>query len=429
MAGDRRHIAVLGAGALGLAAARRLTQAGQHVTVIERESLPGGLAAGFRVGPSWLEKFYHHIFGTDKRIIGLINELGLGPDLYWGSSPTSMLRNGRIYRLDGALPVLQFSPLSVVSRLRLGAGLAALKLLRNPRLLEQETAAAWIRRWMGDQVYEIVWEPLLRGKFGDHAETVSMPWFWARIYCRTPKLGYLRGGFQRLYDALTEAITASGSQLALSTSVTGIERVAGGVRVETNRGAESYDAVLCTLPTRLFVQLTRGLPDEYRQRYQSAGEHYSAHCLILELDRQLQSSYWLNISDPGYPFLALVEHTNFMPSSDYGGSHLVYLGNYLPPDHELFSLTGDQIYERYLPHVQRINPRFERAWVRNIHSFSAHYAQPIVQIGYPSLLAPHRTPVEGVWLANMGHVYPQDRGQSYSLELGERMADTMLGRS
>src|SRR5688572_13237941 len=119
MSVDRRHIAVLGAGALGLAAARRLTQSGVRVTVIEREPLPGGLASGFRVGSVWLEKFYHHIFGTDTRIISLIDELGLGSDMHWGKSPTSMLRDGRVYPLDGVLPVLQFTPLSMLSRLRL----------------------------------------------------------------------------------------------------------------------------------------------------------------------------------------------------------------------------------------------------------------------------------------------------------------------
>jgi protoporphyrinogen oxidase len=426
MASHQRRVAVLGAGALGLAAARRLTQSGAHVTLIERESLPGGLAAGFRVGQSWLEKFYHHIFGTDTRIISLIDELGLGADMHWGSSPTSMLRDGRMYPLDGPIPVLKFTPISVLSRLRLGASLAALKLVRDSRMFEQETAADWIRRWMGTQVYEVVWEPLLRGKFGQYAEQVCMSWFWARIYCRTPKLGYLRGGFQRLYEALADDIRSSGSAVRLETSVTSLERVHDGVRIETDHGEEVYDSVLCTLPTRLFIQLSPGLPDDYRERYESAIPHHSAHCLVLEMDQPLQRSYWLNINDPGYPFLALVEHTNIMPPADYGGAHLVYLGNYLPPEHELFRLSGEQIFEQYLPHIQRINPQFDRSWVRKIHSFSAHYAQPIVRVGYPSLLAPHRTPIDGVWLANMGHVYPQDRGQNYSLALGERVAGMML---
>ena len=64
-------VAVIGAGALGLAGARRLALGGARVTVFEREPQPGGLVAGFRVGPSWFDKFYHHIFGTDRRRFGL----------------------------------------------------------------------------------------------------------------------------------------------------------------------------------------------------------------------------------------------------------------------------------------------------------------------------------------------------------------------
>jgi hypothetical protein len=70
----------------------------------------------------------------------------------------------------------------------------------------------------------------------------------------------------------------------------------------------------------------------------------------------------------------------------------------------------------------RINPDFQPDWVQQCWSFSAHYAQPIVRIGYPSTLAPHKTPMAGVYLANMGHVYPQDRGQNYSVRLGEKIA-------
>jgi protoporphyrinogen oxidase len=120
--------------------------------------------------------------------------------------------------------------------------------------------------------------------------------------------------------------------------------------------------------------------------------------------------------------LSLVEHTNLMPPADYGGRHLVYLGNYLPNDHELFSLSAEQIRERYLPHLKRINPAFEPAWVTETWSFAAPFAQPIVRRGYPKRLPPHTTPLSGVFLANMGHVYPQDRGQNYSLLLGERIA-------
>jgi protoporphyrinogen oxidase len=227
---------------------------------------------------------------------------------------------------------------------------------------------------------------------------------------------------------MADNIRRAGSQIQLDTEVVRIAQDSDGVLVETREGGDHFDEVLCTLPTRLFVKLAQGLPEDYVGRYAASGEHYSAHCLVLELDRQLQWSYWLNVNDPGYPFLALVEHTNIMPPADYGDRHLVYLGNYLAPDAELFSLTAEEILERYVPHIQRINPRFERSWVQGVHSFSSHYAQPIVRVGYPDTLAPHRTPLKGVWLANMGHVYPQDRGQNYSIALGESIGEAIGGK-
>lgn len=419
-------VAVLGAGALGLAGARRLAQGGARVTVYEREAEPGGLAAGVRIGPSWLEKFYHHIFGTDRRVIGLIEELGLGPDLIWGRPPTAMLRDGGVHRLDGPIEVLKFGPLSPLARVRLGLGVALLKAIPDPERLEGTTAARWLPRWMGREAYETIWKPQLAGKFGAEAGQIGMPWMWARIHDRTPKLGYLRGGFQRLYAALADDVARRGGTLRFGSAVESIARTMDGVRVGTADGTQTYDAVLCTLPTRLFLRAAEGLPEEYAASYARTGEHLSAHCVVLELDRQLQSAYWVSVLDPGYPFLALVEHTNWLPPADYGGRHLVYLGNYLPPNDPLFALDEAALLDKMTPHLARLNPRFDRSWIKAVHAFAAPYAQPIVRIGYRETLAPHRTPLPGVWLANMGHVYPHDRGQNYSALLGEEIAEQIL---
>src|SRR3954469_8174385 len=113
-------VAVIGAGALGMVGARRLTAGGARVTVFERESQPGGLTAGFKVGQNWLDKFYHHLFRTDRRMIALFDELGLGDRMVWERPPTAVLREGQIRRFDGPLEVLKFSPLSLPARIRLG---------------------------------------------------------------------------------------------------------------------------------------------------------------------------------------------------------------------------------------------------------------------------------------------------------------------
>jgi protoporphyrinogen oxidase len=415
--------AVIGAGALGLTVAYRLAHAGDDVVLIEREALPGGLAAGFEIEPHmWLDKFYHHLFRGDSHAIGLINEVGLGEDLVWRRPLTVTLRDGAVHQLDSPGSLLRFSPLPFVDRLRMGAWLAYLKALPNGARLEGTTAADWIRRRMGAHGYEVVWGPLLRGKFGARATDIATPWFWARVHDRTAELGYLRGGFQRLYDALAQRIEALGGQLRLGTEIREIRT--GGTAPYTVAVADGSsidaDRVISTLATRLTCRLTPELPDDYRKQYEW-GDAYGAHCLILALDRPLTESYWMNVNDPGFPFMALVEHTNYMDSRDYGGRHLVYLGNYKPMDDPLLRMTTDEAVDLMTPALQRITPSFNRSWITDSWSFAAPFAQPIVTVDYRDHIPPFETPLPGLWVASMFQVYPHDRGQNYSIELAARL--------
>jgi protoporphyrinogen oxidase len=418
--------AVLGAGALGLTVALRLAQRGDEVVVIEREPLPGGLAAGFEVAPGiWLDKFYHHLFRGDRNAIGLIEEMGLGADLVWERPTTVTLRNGGVHQLDSPASLLRFSPLPLLDRLRMGAWLAYLRFLSNPDRLEGQTAAEWIRRRMGRRAYDVVWEPLLRGKFGALAGEIAMPWFWARVHDRTAELGYLRGGFQRLYDRLAAELASLGADLQLGTEVREIRTSpSGGLTVSTAAGDIAVDRVVSTLAVRLTCRLAPELPDDYRSRHEW-GQAYGAHCLVLALDRPLTKSYWMNVNDPGFPFMALVEHTNYMPPADYGGRHLVYFGNYRPMDDELLQMPVADVVEQFAPHLARINPAFEREWVTDAWAFGAPFAQPIVTVDYRDHIPPFETPVPGLWVASMFQVYPHDRGQNYSIDLAERLVNRL----
>ena len=419
--------AILGAGALGLSSALRLAQRGDRVVVMEREPLPGGLAAGFEIEPGvWLEKFYHHIFRSDTHAIGLIHELGLDDRLEWQSPVTATLRDGRVHQLDSPASLLRFSPLPLTDRMRMGAALALLKAMPNPRLLEGRTAAGWTRRWMGRRGYQVVWEPLLRGKFGEAAPEIAMPWFWARVHDRTQQLGYLRGGFQQLYDRLANEIRRAGGEVRLATSVTRVDSAGDGFMVETDAGGDRFDRVISTLAPRLTARLIADLPQEWRDRHEW-GMAYGAHCVVLALDRPLQSAYWLNINDPGYPFMVIAEHTNYMPPSDYGGRHLVYLGNYRPMDDPLMTASESDVLADFLPPLSRLNHAFERSWVTGAWVFAAPFAQPIVTVDYRDHIPPFRTPIANLWTASMFQVYPHDRGQNYSIALAERLVAAIGG--
>ena len=426
---EKTRIAVLGGGALGLTVAYRLVRRGAQVTVIEKEGELGGLAAGFQVGDSgtYLEKFYHHLFRSDKEIQALVAELGLSEKLLWLNQLTATLYHGKLYStFNGVGDVLRFSPLSVPSRLRLGAAVAYLKAEPDYRRLRRSTAAGWIKRWMGQQAYDVLFGPLLESKFGTFAPQVAAPWFWARIHCRSIQLGYMKGGFQQIYNRLGEEIRAGGGEIRLGVAVSRVVPQADGtLRVDTAAGSETYDKVVAAIPTRLFTRLVEGLPADYLKRY-DWGSALGAHCAVLALDRPLLDKvYWLNLNDPGFPFLAAVEHTNLMPPADYGGRHLIYLGNYLPMDHRYFKQSDAETIAEFLPHLKKLNPAFDPSWVTEQWVFKAPFAQPIVTHDYAAHIPPLTTPIPNLYLANMFQVYPEDRGQNYSIKLANKLA-TMI---
>lgn len=454
------RLGIIGGGALGLTTALRRVAAGDSVVIFEKGEEPGGLAVSFPVteagknGP-YLEKFYHHIFQTDKDIIRVIEEMGLGEKLMWTTPPTSTLRNGKIYRMDSAIgemknsalakllkplkgsaidtaiAILGFKPMSLLARLRFGLFGGYLKFESNYERLIPMTAANFARKWAGKTAYDNVLSPLLNAKFGVKAEQITMSWLWSRFHERTQFLGYVKGGFHQLYIRMFEKVKELGGDIRLNSDVTAIRPgqgdLEGKVIVTVNGQEEIFDKVVVTTPTRVFIQLAKeNLPANYVERYGGPNsiEHYGAHCVILSLKQQFfkTGTYWLNVNDPGYPFLAVVEHTNYVPTSEYAGQHLVYLGNYLPPQHELFNKPDAEILAEFLPHLKRLNPDFNEDWVVRSWIWKTQYAQPIMTTNYPGKLPPHETPLPNVYLANMAHVFPQDRGQNYSIRLGEKIA-------
>ena len=416
---------LIGAGALGLTVALRLAERGHAVTVLERDPVPGGLAGSFEVAPGiWLEKFYHHLFQTDRSAVGLINELGLGAALQWHKPVTTVFVGDRAYPLDSAPAVLSFSPLTVPNRLRLAAGVGLLRVLPSASSLENQTAGRWMRRVMGGPAYKTVWEPLLQGKFGSAAEEVSMAWLWARIHCRTAALGYMHGGFHQLYLALSRRVTELGGTIEYGAAASSIEARDGGVDVHYQRAGvdttAEFDRVVSTLPTGLTVRLTPEMPADYAAAH-PAPRALGAHCLILSLDRPLTDVYWIGVNERDMPFLAVVEHTNMVDPSEYGGRHLVYLGNYRAHDDPIFTSSKDEILTSFEPGLRRLNPEFDRSWIRDSWSFAAPFAQPIVTPTFARTIPGFDTPVQGLYVANMFQVYPYDRGQNYSIELAERL--------
>lgn len=410
------RVGVIGAGATGLTAAYDLARNGHEVVVLEAADELGGLAGSLQVGGTPLERFYHHLFGTDHAIIGLIGELGLADRLRFHSTTTGIYHGERLHDFSTPGDMLRFSPLPLVDRIRFGLSSAAIKAVRHGERFNDVAALDWTRRWAGRRASSVIWEPLLAGKFGDRAAEISMAWLWARVHCRTFRLGYLDGGFAQLYTALAEKVVLEGGKLEFGKKLSTITQAAASrpVRVSTADGAHhEFDRLLVTVPQPAFAKAVGADPQDSLWQ-----NHYvGATCFVLELDRSVIPYYWLNVNDPDFPFLALVEHTRMISPDVYGGRHLLYVGNYVRRDDWRFVTAPDELLERFAPFIRRINPDFELAWIRRWHFSRAGFAQPVVTSGYRAWIPPHTTALPGVFLATMAQVYPQDRGQNYAVAM------------
>jgi len=427
-------IGIVGAGCLGLAAAKLLQDGGHKVTIFEARDDVGGQVVTFDVGGGRLECFYHHLYTNDTTVVRYINELGLGDDLLWIEPHNAHLVKGRAYPFVTPMDLLRFTAIPFVSRIRLGLAAVWLRRQDNWRKYESITARKWMERAVGKKAYNAFWGPLLRGKFADQADNVSMTWLWGKVYLRfasrqgsgsKEKLGYLNGAFERYILALAEMIRGRGGDIRLGARVEEVEVSDGRVRaIRAGGERHEFDQVLMTTPNVITRRIAPALPAAYaeildRVRYQWAT------CLILALDRPLSDIYWLSIGDD-LPFVACIEHTNFMPPEQYGGYHIVYLSNYTSPGHPVLEMDADQVLAAYLDGLRAINPAFDPSWVKEKWFFKDPGGQPVITTNYSGQIPDMHTGIDGLYLANTTQIYPEDRGQNYSLLLGEKVAQVML---
>jgi len=253
-----------------------------------------------------------------------------------------------------------------------------------------------------------------------------MAWLWARLHARTTRLGTFRGGFQAFLDRFASVVEEKGAGIHLDTPVTSIRKAGDQLMVETAANAREFDAVISTSSPSLMARLAPELPPGYLGKLSSL-RSLGAVVLVLTLDRQLTPFYWHNLpKEAGFPFLALVEHTNFMSPEHYGGDHIIYCGDYLDPSHEYFQLSKEDLLERFLPSLTRFNPAFDRSWLKDSWLWKTNYAQPVPPLNHSRNIPDLRTPVAGLYFASMSQVYPWDRGTNFAVELGRRVARMVM---
>jgi protoporphyrinogen oxidase len=432
-----RRIGIIGGGFSGLSAAYELAKQGIAVTVFESESEIGGLASAFDVNGEKLDRFYHHWFTNDMDVMGLIKELGLEEKVTINPTNTGVYYANNFFKLSTPWDLLNFTPLSFIDRIRLGLLALRARRVADWMQLENKTAAEWLKDLGGERVYQVIWEPLLKGKFGEVADQISAVWFWNKLKLRggsrgkggEERLAYFKGGFIALAEALAEKIRQLGGEIRLNSPVRTIRPDGNQWQIETSEGIAIVDQVIVTTALPLLAAMIKTWAE---QDYIASLERirYLANvCLVLELDRPLSKTYWLNVNEPDFPFVGVIEHTNFESAATYHGRHIVYLSKYLPHTDAMYAMTAEEMLNYALPYLQKMFPALRRDWIKQYHLWTARWSQPVVEKNYSQLIPSAIGPRSGFYVASMAQIYPEDRGTNYAIREGRKMGRLVANHS
>lgn len=432
---EKPHIVIIGGGYTGLSAGYELLKRNFKVTILEAEKQLGGLAGTFELKPGvWIERFYHHWFSSDTHILDLIKEIGIGDRIKRVETNTGLYYANSIFRLASPWDLLRFHPLPFFDRIRTGFMALAARRINDWKALESMSAADWIRKYAGEKSFDVIWKPLLKGKFGKEAENISAVWFWNKIKLRgssrnekaREELLYIEGGFRAVTDQLGKTLKELGADIRTDTPAEKIvvqDGVVTGVLIKGETIKCSH--VLATVPLPIFTKITPDLPDTYRKKC-DAIRYLGNICLILRLKKSLSNTYWLNVSDPNFPFVGVIEHTNMDPVTKYDGEHIAFISKYLGTDEDLFRLNDEEYFRYCLPFVKKIFPAFSEDWLYGFACWRASYSQPVITKNYSSLIPEEKTPIGNLWLSTMAQVYPEDRGTNYAVREGRKVGKLLF---
>jgi protoporphyrinogen oxidase len=420
------RVAIIGSGAMGLAAAYHAAKAGHQVTVFEADSVPGGMAADFDFGGLSIERYYHFVCKTDQPTFDLMEELGIGDRMRW--TPTSMgyFIDNKVHEWGNPVALLRFPALNLIEKLRYGVMMFLSVKRRSPGVLEDTSAKDWILRWCGENVYNRLWKPLFDLKFYELADNISASWIWTRIKrigssrrsLMQEELGYIDGGTKTLVDALVAAIKRLGGSIRLATPVTQVLSENGRVTGVSACGETlPFDAVICTTPTPIVSTLVPGLSDKAKAAY-DAIKNIGVICLIFKLKKSVTPHFWVNISDSRIAIPGLVEFSNLRPTD----KTIVFVPYYLPVTNPIWQKTDQDILAEAFSYIRLVNPNLSDADLIDSRASRLTYAQPVCPPGFGKTIPSVQTEIAGLQVADTCFYYPEDRGISESVRFGRMMA-------
>ena len=421
------RVAVIGAGAMGLAAAYFLAKRGHEVEVFEADTVAGGMAAHFDLDGLSIERFYHFVCKADAPIFALLSELGLGDVMRWVPTSMGYFYQGKHYAWGDPISLLTFPHLGLIDKFRYGL-MAFLATKRTTWAdLDKITAEDWLKRWCGARGWKVLWEKLFTLKFFEYSHKVSAAWMWTRMKrvgtsrrnLFQEELGYIEGGSETLVKRLVESITAMGGRIHLGCPASEVH-IDNDVVTGVTAGGEHrpFDAVISTLPMPLVPRLIPGLPADVKAAYGKL-ENIGVVCVVHKLKQPVTPHFWVNINDDAVAVPGIVAFSNLRRVGD---AHVVFVPYYMPVTHAKFAYTDTAFIEESYGYLKRLNPALQDSDRVASSVGRLKYAQPICPPGFLDMLPPTHGVVRGLQIADTSTYYPEDRGISEGVRIAAEMA-------
>ncbi len=421
-----KKVAVIGAGVMGLACAYALLKKGHAVDIFEADDRVGGMAAHFDFDGLSIERYYHFICKPDQHLFDLLKELGIEDTLTWRATDMGYYYDGEHFDWGNPIALLKFPKLDLVSKLRYGLHMFLATKRSNWQDLDNVEASQWIRKWIGERGYAILWERLFALKFYHYKDNLSAAWIWSRIKrvgtsrksLLQEEMGYLRGGSETLLDVLEEKIKSLGGVFHLSTPVERVNIENNQIRsIVVNGEEKTFDEVFSTIPLPYVPDMIPGLPEEYSEKYRAI-QNMGVVCVIFRLKKKVTKNFWLNVTDTEMEIPGIIEYSNLRQMDD----NIVYIPYYMPVDLPKYRNSNAYFIAEARSYIRKLNPQISDEDFIAEHASRYGFAQPVCPPGFLSQLPPVKTSVKGLFIADTSYYYPEDRSISESVNLGQRMA-------
>lgn len=290
------HITILGAGVCGLYAALTALRKGARVTVIEKDSQPGGLAAGFKRGGNHFDQGVHMLHAFDQEIYEDIARLMAGERIAVALD-ARIKWNGRSYRypLKGLDILAGMNPFELL-HCTFGLFLAGVDDRFNGTRVSASTAEEALIATYGTPLYEFFFEEFTHRYWNIHPARLSaefvrrkMPRLKILDLVRKMVPGALRSNADRyvVENALSEETlhySATGSETLPRVLAREIERLGGNIiygatiseltenEIRLDGQTLPIGKIISTIPLPALIGLHPDAPEDIRRAARSL--HY-----------------------------------------------------------------------------------------------------------------------------------------------------------